>query len=68
MFLSSYAATNLFPVLLKQFADWFGNPGGTFLIFLGICLTCTVFVWRVLPETKDKTLEEIGAFWLKRTE
>ena len=31
MFLSSYGATNLFPVVLKQFADWFGDPGGTFL-------------------------------------
>jgi hypothetical protein len=24
-----------------------------------------LFVWRMLPETKDKTLEEIGEFWLK---
>ena len=37
-----------------------------FLIFLGICLACTVFVWRTVPETKDKTLEEISEFWLRR--
>jgi sugar porter (SP) family MFS transporter len=68
MFLSSYAATNAFPVVLKQFTKSFGNPGGTFLIFMGICLSCSVFVWRVLPETKDKTLEEIGEYWLERAE
>jgi hypothetical protein len=49
--------------------DWskerYGHPGGTFLIFLVICLACALFVWRMLPETKDKTLEEIGEFWLK---
>lgn len=66
MFLSSYAATNAFPVVLKQFTTWFGNPGGTFLIFMGICLSCSLFVWLVLPETKDKTLEEIGEYWLER--
>ena len=45
----------------------FDNPGGTFLIFAGICLLCSLFVWLVLPETKDKTLEEIGDFWLHRS-
>jgi len=66
MFISSYIATNLFPMVLEQFERWFGNPGGTFLIFVDICLTTSAFVWQVLPETKDKTLEEIGAFWLER--
>jgi hypothetical protein len=43
----------------------YGHPGGTFLIFLVICLAGALFVWRMLPETKDKTLKEIGEFWLK---
>jgi sugar porter (SP) family MFS transporter len=64
MFASSYATVNVFPMVLAWFDDRFGNPGGTFLIFLGICLACSAFVWRMLPETKDRTLEEIGHFWL----
>jgi hypothetical protein len=36
------------------------------LIFFGICLACSLFVWLSLPETKDKTLEEIGDFWLRK--
>jgi sugar porter (SP) family MFS transporter len=65
MFASSYATVNLFPVVLDAFKDAWGNVGGTFLIFMGICLTCSLFVWWMLPETKDKTLEEIGEFWLR---
>jgi sugar porter (SP) family MFS transporter len=64
MFASSYATVNVFPIVLDWFKGRFGNPGGTFLIFLCICLACSVFVWRMLPETKDRTLEEIGRFWL----
>jgi sugar porter (SP) family MFS transporter len=66
MFASSYATVNLFPMVLDAFKEWLGNPGGTFLIFLGICLTCSLFVWWMVPETKDKSLEEIGASWLHR--
>jgi len=65
MFAASYVTVNVFPVVLDKFKSAFGNPGGTFLIFAGICLLCSLFVWRMLPETKDKTLEEIGRFWLR---
>lgn len=64
MFAASYLTTLGFPYVLDQFKSSFGNPGGTFLIFAGICLSCSLFVWRMLPETKDKTLEEIGGHWL----
>jgi sugar porter (SP) family MFS transporter len=65
MFAASYATVNLFPWVMDAVKDEFGNPGGTFLIFLAICLACSLFVWRMVPETKDRTLEEIGSLWLK---
>lgn len=64
MFTASYITVNLFPIVLDKFKAAYGNPGGTFLIFMGICLSCSLFVALTLPETKDKTLEEIGRFWL----
>lgn len=67
MFTSSYITTNLFPAVLDYFKNAWGNPGGTFLIFACICISCSIFVWRLLPETKDKTLEEIGRHWLQFT-
>ena len=64
MFAASYVAVNLFPIVSHWFRIQFRQPGGTFLIFTAICLLCSLFVWRLLPETKDKTLEEISEFWL----
>lgn len=65
MFSASYLTTNLFPMVLDFFKRTYGSPGGTFLIFAGICTLCSIFVWRLLPETKDKTLESIGNYWLE---
>jgi sugar porter (SP) family MFS transporter len=65
MFAASYVAVKEFPPVMDWFIKQYGHPGGAFLIFLGVCLACALFVWRMLPETKDKTLEEIGEFWLK---
>ena len=38
MFASSFAAVNVFPPVMSWFKERFGHPGGTFLIFVGICL------------------------------
>jgi SP family sugar porter-like MFS transporter len=34
---------------------------GTFWLYATICMAGFVFVWRRLPETKDKSLEQIEA-------
>lgn len=65
MFTASYFTIEKFPPMTEWFSKRYGHPGGAFLVFTGICLLCALFVWRMLPETKDKTLEEIGEFWLK---
>ena len=65
MFTFSYLVVNIFPMMLDWFKNRYGHPGGTFLIFMGICLVGSLFVWLTIPETKDKTLEEIGEFWIK---
>jgi sugar porter (SP) family MFS transporter len=65
MFTASYLLVNVYPMILDGFKQGYGHPGGTFLIFIAVCLGCAAFVWRLLPETKDKTLEEIGGFWLR---
>jgi sugar porter (SP) family MFS transporter len=65
MFASSYFAIQVFKPTMKWFEKNYDQPGGTFLIFVAICLAGAYCVWRTLPETKDKTLEEIGESWLK---
>ena len=39
---------------------WLGSHG-TFWLYAAICVAGFVFVWHRLPETKDKTLEQIEA-------
>jgi len=46
--------TITFPIMLEKLSG-----GITFLIFALICLANLVYVWRYVPETKGKTLEEL---------
>ena len=41
------------------------SPTGAFLIYGGFCVVTFVIVWRAVPETKGKTLEEIEHIWLQ---
>ena len=54
MFASSYITVNVFPMVLAWFKVHVGNPGGTFLIFTGICLLCSLFVWWRFPRPRTK--------------
>ena len=38
----------------------------TFGFLMTMCLLQALFAWRFLPETKNKPLEEIEAFWKRR--
>lgn len=42
------------------------GASGAFWLYASMCITTVVFVWRVTPETKGKTLEEIEQFWKPR--
>ena len=66
-FLCNFFDKQIFPISLDFFSKKFGTPAGTFLIYAVVCIVCVIFIWRLLPETKDKTLEEISGFWLKRS-
>ncbi|XP_046344784.2 solute carrier family 2, facilitated glucose transporter member 8-like [Haliotis rufescens] len=40
---------------------------GTFYLFAMFCLMSVMFVWKYLPETKGKSLEDIELYFLGRT-
>ena len=65
LYSSSFICAEIFPLITAKFDGRFGNPGGAYLIFFAICSACVLFVWRMVPETKDLTLEEISNFWLR---
>ena len=52
------AGAFLFPWYVSQYGMYAG-----FLTFAGICILATLFFWRLVPETKGKSLEEIEKYW-----
>jgi len=44
-----------------DFGHWF-----TYGLYGIICLLAALFVWRLVPETKGKTLEDMTALWKKK--
>ena len=41
------------------------NHGFSYWIYGLICLVAVIFVWKIVPETKGKSLEQIEKSWIK---
>jgi len=61
LWVACFAVTQFFPILLGRIGVY------TFFIYAGMCVVSFLFVARCVPETKDKSLEEIERTWLGRT-
>jgi len=62
----SYATAQFFPPMADFCEKTFGSPGAVFLLFGITSLLGVIFIWRMVPETKGRTLEAIGSFWLHK--
>ncbi|MBD5214026.1 MAG: sugar porter family MFS transporter [Bacteroidales bacterium] len=54
--------------LVGQLTPWMLStltPQGTFLIFAFCCIPYVWIMWKQVPDTTGKSLEEIEAYWLK---
>ncbi|MGI8966087.1 MAG: MFS transporter, partial [Limisphaerales bacterium] len=63
LWLSFFAGSQFFPALNGYFKNKYGSPALVFWIFAAVCVFSLVFCWRVVPETKGRTLEDIAASW-----
>ena len=51
--------------IFPWFVDMVGMGSG-FFVFAGFSLVAAIFFYRVVPETKGKTLEDIEKFWITK--
>lgn len=59
--ISAFLITNKYGLLLSTFGQ-----GGTFMFFGIWCVVSMAFVWRLVPETKGRSLEDIELYFLGR--
>ena len=59
LWIGTYLIGQLTPVLL----GW--SQSGTFFIFAVMCIPYMLIMWKIIPETTGKTLEEIEDYWNK---
>lgn len=57
LWIGTYLIGQLTPVLL----GW--SQSGTFFIFALMCVPYILIMWRLVPETTGRSLEEIEAYW-----
>eukprot|EP00258_Populus_trichocarpa_P022883 XP_024438902.1 sugar transporter ERD6-like 3 isoform X2 [Populus trichocarpa] len=55
--LTSWASSWVLTYTFNFMLEW--SSAGTFFIFSGMCALTILFIWRLVPETKGRTLEEI---------
>lgn len=60
LWIANWVVSQIFPSLLQSL-----TLEGTFLLFAACCVPYILIMWKLVPETTGKTLEEIEAHWLK---
>ncbi len=63
LWVASFVANLVFPLMTSFSEAHFGSAVGAFWTFALICFGTFFFCWRLVPETKGRTLEEIGKSW-----
>ncbi|MEI6048428.1 MAG: sugar porter family MFS transporter [Bacteroidota bacterium] len=61
LWIGTYLIGQLTPLMLTTF-----TPAGTFWFFALMCIPYMLIVWKLLPETTGKSLEEIEEMWISR--
>jgi MFS family permease len=60
-----WCGTLLVTLTFLSFVTLF-TAAGVFLLYAVVCIAAFLFVWRKVPETKGRTLEEIEQIWLSQ--
>ena len=61
LWIGTYLVGQLTPWMLQNL-----TPTGTFLLFALMCVPYMLIIWKLIPETTGKSLEEIECYWMKK--
>lgn len=61
LWVGTYLVGQLTPWMLENI-----TPSGTFWLFAFMCVPYILIVWKLIPETTGKSLEEIERYWMKK--
>jgi sugar porter (SP) family MFS transporter len=61
LWIGTYLIGQLTPLMLTKL-----TPAGTFWLFALMCIPYMLIVWKMLPETTGKSLEEIEEMWIMK--
>ena len=61
LWIGTYLVGQLTPWMLQNL-----TPTGTILLFALMCVPYMLIVWKLIPETTGKSLEEIERYWMKK--
>jgi MFS transporter, SP family, arabinose:H+ symporter len=66
VWVSTYLSNQFLGPMMSYFEKSFGSVGPAFWVFGAVCVFILVFGWKMVPETKQRTLEEIAGWWQHR--
>lgn len=61
LWIGTYLIGQLTPWMLQEL-----TPAGTFFLFAVMCVPYMLIVWKLMPETAGKSLEDIERYWMKK--
>jgi len=62
---ATFVGTQVLPSLSAYMQKNFNSIAGVFWVFAVVCAIALIFSWYMVPETKGRSLEEIGQSWTK---
>ncbi|WP_020533916.1 sugar porter family MFS transporter [Flexithrix dorotheae] len=68
--LANYAVSQTFPIMADEEGYLFQEFNGAFPFWMygGFCILAVIFIWKLLPETKGKSLEQLESIWHDKKE
>jgi SP family arabinose:H+ symporter-like MFS transporter len=66
VWISTYLSNQFLGPMMSYFEKSFGSVGPAFWVFGALCLFILIFGWKMVPETKQRSLEEIAGWWQQR--